>query len=760
MTVERTILLVSLIGLTMGCDRQERVLAQPFTSAQNDAATVKEQDQSIPVARPGEPCDLAGCLTGSCIHGVCSPLCIKDRDCGDPRFSCVQRGGGGRCSQICRSSEECAPGLICAVNRMMTGFCVAPGSGGGGDMCSHRWDCESWRCSNGRCLASCDTSGCGEKEMCLALHTQSVCTQIGEALQEAPCQVGGDCSTGICRGGRCSSACPDGNCFDDRVCVQFPALNLCERRCATSADCGDGAFCEASGDQRLCRTRGTGEDGSICAISTDCRSGRCEGRQCLRECGPEQPCSEGTVCVSSVSGSHCRTAGPAPIGARCRTSEQCATGFCAGGQCGRGCSQNESCGEEEHCVEFLEGAFCFAQCRTDTDCALGALCDGDLAERPVCYWRGSTDPLESCALHRDCRSGYCHNGLCASGCLDDTDCTSRMRCLSVGPRRICLAQPLPAMARCTNDGACADGLKCQGGRCLPMCNEGCPSGSTCVDQLCYPTCRQSSDCRGVNRCIPNVEGERACRSIGQRRAGESCLDSDQCQSGLCRDGACRAECPNCSDGEVCWTSPLGAWCLPRGNGDIGGMCASDQECASGLCIGRRCAGPCQDGMCPEFTHCTDSLGTRLCVGGCEPVAGSCSPAERCVREDGRWVCRRVGPNSSIGIECGNSMDCGFDSIGCIEGTDGLRCRQACRVDDPSACSAQDVCVAIDETLIGACAAVGERPLMASCQTSIDCSSGWCLGSYLGGRCLQRCVGPEDCNGNPCVDLAEIQLGRF
>ena len=78
MTVERTILLVSLIGLTMGCDRQERVLAQPFTSAQNDAATVKEQDQSIPVARPGEPCDLAGVSDGI-VHSWCLQSFVYQR---------------------------------------------------------------------------------------------------------------------------------------------------------------------------------------------------------------------------------------------------------------------------------------------------------------------------------------------------------------------------------------------------------------------------------------------------------------------------------------------------------------------------------------------------------------------------------------------------------------------------------------------------------------------------------------------------------
>ena len=735
-----------------GCDEERRVLTSPYTGDVVDSMTPSPVNNPISV-QPGERCGPESCIRGSCLHGVCSPLCIVDGDCGSPDFTCVQRGGAGRCSKICRSSQDCADGLICAVNRMMTGFCIAPGKTQAGGSCSQRSDCASWRCAEGQCVAACDDGECSDGEKCLALHTQSVCTPIGERPAEARCQKGDECASGMCRGGRCSSACEGDACPDDRVCVQFPTLNLCERRCASSEDCGGGAFCEPSGEQRLCRTRGTEQDGAVCSVNTDCLSGRCEGRQCIPECGLERPCPAGTVCVSSVSGQHCRTAGPAPIGARCRTSAQCSTGFCAGGQCARSCPDGLGCGEDERCVQFLEGSFCFARCHNDTDCALGAFCDTSYGDDPICYWRGAGTARSQCSQHRECLSGHCLKGQCAQACVDDTDCTSRQRCMSVGPRQLCLSQPLPEMAPCTSDGSCAGGLKCQGKRCLPDCTDGCPDGSTCADKLCYPRCTQESDCVNSARCIPFDSDSPVCRDVGLKGVGKSCGQSSECASGLCRAGRCRSLCPDCAEGDVCWTTDFGAWCLTAGEGALGETCTTDEMCQSGLCVGRRCAETCPTNGCPAWTRCTSIYGTRLCVGDCLPIAGACPEGEVCREGAERWSCEPKGQETSLGQPCETSAECGPDAADCVDGVDGRRCRTSCLVDNPSACAQGEACVSTKHTDVGVCLVTGQAPVLSTCQSPLDCRSGWCFQGYLGGRCLERCTRHEDCGDGRCVDLA-------
>jgi hypothetical protein len=315
----------------------------------------------------GEPCVEGECARGACVHGVCSPLCARDTDCGaDER--CVGRGGAGRCSVVCHSAADCAGGLICAVDGPDLGFCVAPGPGMATARCDSREACASWFCTAGQCLGACDESTCPDGFRCLPLHTQSVCTPTGSGLREAPCANGTACASGVCRGGRCSDVCPGVDCGDDRICVRWSTVDLCERRCARSADCGDTGVCLLQGSQRICATRGATSDDRPCATDTDCASGYCGQGTCARQCAADpNVCPAGSACVTDLSGTVCRPAGPAPVGSRCDRHTACASGVCGAGICTTDCADGAACPVDTHCTAFANGDFCFPDCRVDTD---------------------------------------------------------------------------------------------------------------------------------------------------------------------------------------------------------------------------------------------------------------------------------------------------------------------------------------------------------------------------------------------------------
>ena len=276
-----------------------------------DATGMMDAADTAPAVRQkdvGERCQEGECRRGACVHGVCSPICSDDDDCGTPAARCLPRGSTNRCSISCQRHDDCADGLFCAVSGPDLGMCLEPGVQQAGAQCSDDAECASWFCSRGRCLGTCDNTSCPEGERCLPLHTQSVCTPTGDILHGGTCRRDNDCISGLCRGAQCVDACPDGECGDDRVCIRYARLNLCERRCRESSDCGPDAFCSLSGQERICRTRGTLDADSACVRDTDCHSGRCAEGRCAFPC-EETTCPDGYACIRDLTGALCRAAG-------------------------------------------------------------------------------------------------------------------------------------------------------------------------------------------------------------------------------------------------------------------------------------------------------------------------------------------------------------------------------------------------------------------------------------------------------------------
>lgn len=703
------------------------------------------------------------CARGACVHGICSIICNQTSDCpSDLDLVCVGRGGAGRCTPRCSAAGDCAPGQICAVQGPDSGFCVAPGPGAGGAPCTSREDCASWICADDQCAQACDAAGCPADARCLALHTQAICVPVGPGADEVACRTGAECQSGICRGGRCSTACGADDCPNDRICVRYDSLDLCERRCATSDDCGESGICQAGAAGRLCATRGPTADGVACVSGAACASGRCQAGQCATRC-PDGDCPAGRACVTDVSGAICRLAGGAPFGAACESGGECVSGICGGGRCALDCADG-ACPAGARCTRFADGRFCFFPCADDDDCTDAARCDQSFAEGPTCFWRGEVADGEACDADGDCASGRCFDGRCSIRCPTG-DCPGGTLCTDFDTVALCAPAPLPEGAACGFDAECADGRICAGGRCLPGCAAGCPAGAICVGEQCQPTCVDEGDCAPGLMCDRFDASAPFCALRGAAAAGEACVRAGDCRSGLCFDGLCRAGCSGaCGAGESCVGLAGGAWCLPTGDGTIGDACVANGTCRSGLCVGQRCAAPCPTaGGCPAETRCRALRAGGFCVADCDPIAGrGCAAEEACAPypEDVGGLCVPLDDHGRIGEPCARDDACTAAAIGCLPGADGTRCRAPCQGDGD--CPAPMICAPLDlDAVIGACLPGGAGGDLAPCARRGDCAAGWCLRGYLDGRCGRRCAADGDCGeGARCVDLARNPEAPF
>ena len=756
-------LLLPFAVLAAACDAPPTAAPPPDASPTSpDAANLPTPAPDAALLPTGAQCDDGACASGACVHGVCSPLCARDSDC-EANQKCVGRGGAGRCSVLCRENDQCAAGLICVVNGPDEGFCVAPGPGPAGALCESREECESWFCSGGECLARCDDNPCPNTHRCLSLHTQSVCTPAGPLARESPCQSGSECVSGVCRGGRCSDTCPEDECDDDRVCVRWTTVNLCERRCARSADCGETGVCLLQGNQRVCATRGTTLADEACGRDTDCRSGLCADGVCARSCGDDRDnCPAGWACVEDIKGALCRPAGPAPLGARCAGNAGCATAVCGAGVCTRDCADGAACPAGTHCTHFTNGAFCFPDCRADRECPGVAFCDRNFAEGRTCFWRGTGDAGTPCTRHRECRSGHCANGFCLVTCEGGEPCPAGTRCVDADTADVCTQVPLSLGAACHTENACAEGLRCLAGRCVSSCEAGCRGGTTCVEGWCQTPCDRHEHCREGRNC--DGLGTRVCMDPGPSAAGDACTTSDECSEGLCLDGACRALCGPCREGETCVTLGGRQYCLETGPKAVASACERHGECTSGLCIGQRCSGPCEDGQtCVDGMACEPVFGALRCVGACIPADGVCPPEGVCQvsRSESVGRCTARGEEGQVGDACETSADCGPGSIGCRSGIDGRLCRAACALWRGDGCADDEVCAATrvsDQT--GACVPSGLGADLDPCGEDAECASGWCVGGYLEGHCGRRCQMDADCPDGVCIDIARNPAAPF
>ncbi len=191
---------------------------------------------------------------------------------------------------------------------------------------------------------------------------------------------------------------------------------------------------------------------------------------------PEIPCDAGVSCAKPmvcIEGM-CRKA--------CRADNNCLSDErCIGGVCKPLCSDDEQCGQGYICNQRV----CLTGCRSDSQCGIGL----------TCINRQCKDP---------CKSILC--GQCATCQVVNHAASCTCPTGTIGDALISCVKP---PQRCTVDGKCPRGSKCDGGYCSVTCssNGNCACGQTCSSGVCRSQCSDDTGCPQV--CILNT----ICQSI-------------------------------------------------------------------------------------------------------------------------------------------------------------------------------------------------------------------------------------------------------
>lgn len=299
--------------------------------------------------------------------------------------------------------------------------------------------------------------------------------------------------------------------------------------------------------------------GNACGDGQACADSQCRPANC-----PSGPCWANEACLGRLCVDR------ACVGILCPQGRRCVAGQCVAPDC-----PSMTCGGYRVCVAGgCVDSSCYGQC-PDAGCVRGAcvkpscsdgLQNGDETDLdcggscPPCAWRSQ------CTGARDCLSGSCDGGRCASAascangvqdrhesgvdcggpdcgpcgagerCRDDSDCLG-----FCGPEGICVT------------GGCADGRK--------------SSGESDVD--CGAVCAASGKlCANGRKCV----GHEDC---AQRR----------CEGGTCLMATCSDSLADGVESDVDCGGGDGG-CTPCPNG---ALCFADDHCDSGYCnVVNRC----------------------------------------------------------------------------------------------------------------------------------------------------------------------------
>ncbi len=368
-------------------------------------------------------------------------------------------------------------------------------------------------------------------------------TVCGGCAEGLGCARGSDCSSNVCKVGRCAApACNDNVKNQDE----------------SDSDCG-GSTCSACGLGRSCDK------------SSDCLTNFCD----------EGNCRESTCGDSVQNGSESDV-------------------DCGGGDC-NGCSDGQSCVQLSDCISGICDSSVCVSCsdsikngsESDVDCggsACAACANGN-----------------ACLVGTDCTGGVCDNGTCVScndgvknGLETDKDCGGN-DCSPCTPGKTCLLGSDCNSTVCSSNlcttPTCNDGLlnqdesdvDCGGvcGACDPgkMCNNArdCDSG-VCTGNFCQsPTCTDGV----ANSTETDVDCGGPCDPCAD---GLACALASDCSSGVCTSSICQV--PNCADGVLNGDETSvdcgGNDCVGCG---AGAFCRWKSDCASNICESHACVEP-------------------------------------------------------------------------------------------------------------------------------------------------------------------------
>jgi hypothetical protein len=617
-----------------------------------------------------------------------------------------------------------------------------------------------------------------------------------------------DCGALAIRGSALVS-CGDSRCFVSSNCVtgssasSVSSAGLCLSDWS-SGSCPGGQGC---GPGSTCQTRKS--NGNVCSFPNECASGYCVGGYCCASpaCPTCQSCSSGT-CAAIPDGFNggCSTVDCSSfvggfVGTTCSRFNGVLGGYCLGGNCDTGASRcstqvvagRPSCGSSG-CLKA---------------CSIGAALAAFDETAEICYQSGqqSCSASQTCdssgtcvtsllGLGSICSSGtQCASGICSnSGHCCSTACSSPCQTCSTGT---CSNRANGANAACpsvdcslvvygwtgtqcvsysgTLGGACLSGAcdasptRCNAqplstaGR--PYCGSigcfrSCPqyadtSSYSTVAQVCFQSgqngCSSGFFCETTGTCVSSLLSN-----------GQPCIDSTQCQSGICSlsghccSSSCSSQCTTCSSG-TCLTAPDGPFApCPSTNCDVfvsgwsGNTCAKFTGTVGGACQGGACVAPSYLRCSSSTTTSRPSCGSASCQSSCP--AGGATGAFSTVSS----VCLTSGQSCGTNLACDSTGTCLTTLLANAQPcTLGTQCQSGFCSSSGHCCSS--ACSGTCETCsTGTCAARLDGPY-GSC-TAPPCSAlvkGWAatgecalfgsggVGQCLGGVCdsgTSQCAG--------------------
>lgn len=315
----------------------------------------------------------------------------------------------------------------------------------------------------------------------------------GRCRSDADCPDGTTCEGGECKRVSClrDEHCPAGSvCGEDR---------LCHRGCRLHAECGPGFQCAAGAcvpkvDCTVCRS---------CRRDSDCgptgeylcaQFGEGQGR-CTKLCASDAECDGDSVCYptdSSVLG----VCGAPDSEAFCPAGYACKTSFCPalGDPCSSGCGPRS-----DTCVETAEGSVCSCTCQSNRDCAGGKCLRDPSTGLWSCYPNEGLEPCGAtfCPEGTVCVDGDCLASCGGSICDEDEICEAGV-CTPICPD--CPAGTVcdPVRRSCKLEESCLDvpcgsGKTCVDGKCKTVCGDGfCADGERCEAGRCVKAKKKSN----------------------------------------------------------------------------------------------------------------------------------------------------------------------------------------------------------------------------------------------------------------------------
>ena len=258
-------------------------------------------------------------------------------------------------------------------------------------------------------------------------------------------------------------------------------------------------------------------------------------------------------------------------------------------------------------------------CGNPNDCAVGETCGAD----------GTCQPGDCNAV--PCIYGYtCDAEVGSCKPTDPSTCGSNADCAGAGTGYACVSGHCTAPTdQCFDQGQCADGFSCAGGKCIADCNDDgdCGGGYLCNTDLgiCNTpetTCQITNNCGGPDAvcvdgaCVPRADlGDGSCDEAGTVWSLNGCIPGqtpsftcvtdgvqDACAAGsICLHRSCYINCAAPNE-NVCTNLPpsinvckgvstvSGAHNVCASNESFGGECdpQASLSCSTGICLDGYC----------------------------------------------------------------------------------------------------------------------------------------------------------------------------